>query len=129
MGFHLLLDLRELHELLRELIGVEWIQRFWFFSCVVNSCRNVVKLPAISVLSSAFDTEPAPVAVEAGLIVVMCSSSNANIETAALSGKAVVNLRCHIDRRQQFVLHDELGGVRAAVGLLLVCGLIAQREL
>lgn len=88
-----------------------------------------MKLPAISVLSSAFDTEPAPVAVEAGLIVVMCSSSNANIETAALSGKAVVNLRCHIDRRQQFVLHDELGGVRAAVGLLLVCGLIAQREL
>jgi hypothetical protein len=63
------------------------------------------------------------------LMVVMCSSSNANIETAALSGKAVVNLRCHIDRRQQFVLHGELGGVRAAVGLLLVCGLVAQREL
>lgn len=31
MGFHLLLDLRELHELLRELIGVEWVQRVLVF--------------------------------------------------------------------------------------------------
>jgi len=54
--------------------------------------------------------------------------SDANIETAAVSGEAAVHLCRYVDRRQQFVLHDKLGVV-GAIGLLLVCRLIAQREL
>src|SRR5674476_748215 len=36
----------------------------WFLSCVVSSCRNVVKLLAISVLFTVLATEPAEAAVE-----------------------------------------------------------------
>ncbi len=46
---------------------------FWFFSCVVSNCRNVVKLLAISVLSIAVETvedDVVPV-VEMGETAVM----------------------------------------------------------
>lgn len=45
-----------------------------------------------------------------------------------MSGEAAVDLCRYVDRRQQFVLHDK-SGVVGAIGLLLVCRLIAQREL
>ena len=70
IGFHLLLDLRELHQLVGALIGVERIERFLIFQLRRQQLQERGELLAISVLSSAFDTF-APVAVEAGLIVVM----------------------------------------------------------
>jgi hypothetical protein len=78
-----LFDLRELHQLLSELVGIARIEGILILNCVVSSCRNMVKLLAISVLSSALETEFPPVAVDAGLMVVMLSS-DANIKSAAL---------------------------------------------
>jgi len=54
-----------------------------------------VKLLAISVLSSALETELAPVAVDAGLMVVMLSS-DANIKAAARTGRTTIVLRDHV---------------------------------
>jgi hypothetical protein len=86
-----------------------------------------VKLLAISVLSSALETVLAPVAVDAGLMVVMLSS-DANIKAAARTGRTTIVLRDHVDRLR-FVLHHKLSGVGIPVRRLLVERLIAQGEL
>jgi hypothetical protein len=48
IGIHvdLLLDRREFDQLLRELIGIERIERILVLQLVVRSCKNVLKLPA-----------------------------------------------------------------------------------
>jgi hypothetical protein len=42
----LLLDRSKFDQLLRKLIGIERIERILVCSCVVRSCKNVLKLPA-----------------------------------------------------------------------------------
>jgi hypothetical protein len=126
VGFHLLLDLSEFHGLLGELVGVERIQRILVFQLrrwklqkrgkIAGDLGVVERVRHRACTDSGSGTDR-----RHGL------SSDANIETAALAGKAVVNLRRYVCR-QRVVLHDKLCRI-AAVCLLLVRRLIAQREL
>src|SRR6185312_8875757 len=102
----------------------------WFCNCVVSSCRNSVKLLAISVLSTvlvaALLEEVVGTVAE---VTVMAGSSDSNVDAAAHPGVAGIAARDRGGGKGVVLDHDLRRGGHRHIGLLLAAALVAQREL
>ena len=97
----MLLDLGELHQLLCELVGVERIERILVFQLrrqqLQERCKVAGDLGVVDRIGDGAAGGRGGGGEGVVVIVVMAESSDADVETAALPGKAAIALRNCID--------------------------------